>query len=230
MSGASNYDSLDLLTIGDEQLVILYRDGKHARARDELILRHHHWVHRVAAFFAKKSNLRPDLLPDAKQIASMALLEAIDKYDPERVRGPARCSFRTFLGTVFRNRFIDFLKKTRRAERPIDRSRLKKRPNTEKRKTAASRNDRGWFLDSSLEDPALLTQRGEELTRLRQAVEVLSSSKHMIFERLSEGDNLSAISKEMGISYDATRRLLQKMLKLLQQQLKSPNDSSQLER
>src|SRR5262249_42067569 len=115
-------DEIDLLAIGDEELIGLYRGGTCPGARNEVVLRHFSWIKRVAAMYANNSRLRRDLSPDAKQIAGMALLEAMAKYDMKRAKGPDRCSFRSFLVHVFRNRFRDFLKITYRAERRYDRS------------------------------------------------------------------------------------------------------------
>jgi RNA polymerase sigma factor (sigma-70 family) len=205
---------LDLMGIGDEQLIVLLRGGKCQEAREELVLRYLPWTRRVAIVFATSARLPKDSVADVRQIASMALLEAISKYDPARAEGAGRCSFRTFLFHVFRNRFRDFLKKTRRAERRYDRS-LAAAFALEEGAGQTAKKQRGWSIDVESDDPALVVQQHEEMARLVDAVNVLSSSKHMIWKRVCEGDNLQAIAKELGISYDATRRRLQKTLKLL---------------
>ena len=66
---------------------------------------------------------------------------------------------------------------------------------------------------------ASLAERHEEMARLVDAINVLSSSKHIIWEGLCAGNNLREIAKELGISYDATRRRLRKTLNLLRRQV-----------
>src|SRR5262245_29142789 len=97
MHAAVNNGAIDLLATGDEGLIALLRLGKCPEAREELVLRYLPWTRRVATIYATGARLRNDSVPDVRQIASMALLETIAKYDTEQVHAIVRCSFRTFL-------------------------------------------------------------------------------------------------------------------------------------
>jgi RNA polymerase sigma factor (sigma-70 family) len=225
MKGTSGGDVPDLMATGDEQLIVLFRGGKCPEAREELILRYLRWTRHAATMQARKARLAPDFLEDGRQIGNMALLEAIDKYDTEQVLSAGGCSFRTFLGHVFRNRYLDFLKKTRRAERRYDRSFAAALAIEEGRNLARTSFDRDCFSVSEIGDPALLVERREERARLEDAINALSTSKHVIWIRLCAGAKLKTIAKDLGISYDATRRRLGKTLNLLRRQVEGRENS-----
>jgi RNA polymerase sigma factor (sigma-70 family) len=154
----------------------------------------------------------------------MALLEAIGKYDTEQAQKAARSSFRTFLFHVFRNRFRDFLKKTRREERPYDRS-FTAAVTLEEGLKRPIRTHYDWSAYEMTDDPAVLAQRHEEMARLVDAINVLSSSKYMVWQSVCAGNNLKTIAKELGISYDATRRRLNKTLKVLKRHVEGREKS-----
>jgi RNA polymerase sigma factor (sigma-70 family) len=213
MNAVISNAAVDLMATGDERLIALLRSGKCPEAREELVLRYLPWTRRVAIVYATGARLRKDAVPDVRQVASMALLEAIVKYDTEQAQ-KARASFRTFLFHVFQNRFRDFLKKTRRAERRYDRS-LSAAMALEEGATRPPRRKQVGSIHDESDDPAVLAARHEEMARLVDAINVLSSSKHMIWESVCAGNNLQTIAKELGISYDATRRRLRKTLNLL---------------
>jgi RNA polymerase sigma factor (sigma-70 family) len=215
----SDPEKLDLLAVGDEQLILLDRKAHYPGARDELMVRYLAWVRRVATIHSRSARLRRDLLPDAKQIGSMALLEALSKYRTEWAVEDQRCSFRTFLLLVFRNRFRDFLRNTLRAERRYERSIAAAQAVEDGSKAIQRKNGKAWPVVGHISDPALQVERREAMARLERAIETLSSTKHRIWTLLCAGANLNEVAGELGISYDATRRRLRKTVGLLKRQV-----------
>jgi RNA polymerase sigma factor (sigma-70 family) len=210
-------EPIDLLATGDEKLIALFRDGSCPEARDELILRYLRWTRRGITVQAYKAGLNPSFLPDAQQIAGMALLEAIDKFDTEHK--PASSSFQTFLWHVITNRFRDFLKRTRRAESRYKRSSTSAVKEKKARGAAAIDNEGFLFIDEK-GDPARLAEEQEQMDRLADAINALSTTKHLIWIRVLAGAKITAIAEELGISYDATRRRLRKTVDVLRRQVK----------
>jgi hypothetical protein len=109
----------DLLALGDEQLLVLFREQGCLAARDELVTRYLPFTRRFAGQKARRFRLSAAWLPDFEQCAALALLEAMSRFD-ERRAGDRK--FDGFLRLVLRTRLFDFVKALWRFEIHYDRT------------------------------------------------------------------------------------------------------------
>jgi RNA polymerase sigma factor (sigma-70 family) len=200
----------DLLALGDEELIARFRADGLAAAREELVLRYLSFTQRFVVKHARRVGLAAMHIPDAQQQAALALLEAIDHYDAQAFPYEQRCSFHGFLNVVLRARFSDFVKIVWRAERRRDHSAGSQ--DTRRPGGSVSPDPAEW-QDHRQSDPAELVLEREERARLEQAVRDLTSSKRFLWDRLSAGEKLPVLARQLGISYPAARRRLKRAMR-----------------
>ena len=105
-------------TIGqqsDAALVLLARHEPNGLAFQELLIRHYDYVRRLVGRRGTEWGWRWDAIEDAQSDATFAIIQAIDRFDPNRSGSNGRpCSFRTFLTGVVVDQLIDFGRKRKR--------------------------------------------------------------------------------------------------------------------
>jgi RNA polymerase sigma factor (sigma-70 family) len=197
----------DLLTLGDEQLLVLFREQNCLAARDELVTRYLSFTRRFAGQKARRFRLSAGWLPDVEQCAAVALMEAMSRFDEGRARGR---KFDGFLRLVLRARLLDFVKALWRFEKHYDRTIAAAQALRDEVAAASARTSHARSIAEGIADPAAIAAAREELDRLDKALEALTTTTHHILEHRSNGGKLSAVARELGISYDAARRRLRK--------------------
>jgi RNA polymerase sigma-B factor len=85
--------------LSTEELFDAYQRTRDREAREELIARFLALAHRLARRFARSSE--PD--EDLRQVASVALIKAVDRFDPERGTSFATYAIPTILGELKRH-------------------------------------------------------------------------------------------------------------------------------
>ena len=104
----------------DEELAWLAQHGDVQRAWAEVRRRTLHWVEPLVAHLVHGLPLRQGDLPDAQQVAGLAIREALLRFDLDQLDGPNPCHLNTFLNQVIRYGVSNFARGTQRSERPYD--------------------------------------------------------------------------------------------------------------
>jgi RNA polymerase sigma factor (sigma-70 family) len=203
--------TLDLAQVPDEDLVSLAQlDARHPAAR-VLLTRLYGWTQRLIGQYARRTGLRPDDREDAQQEAVFAILEALGAYDVSRPASPRPCCFRTFLAHVVTARFRNFLKRLRRTQTRYGRA-------TQAALEAPSAGGR------KAPDPCQVVLAAEAALQLRRAVEGLSPPERALWDGLAAGVPLRALARDLGLSYEAAKRLRRRVLGRLRCRLQGRPD------
>ena len=141
---------------------------------------------------------------DAQQEAAVALARAVVEYDPARSREPEHYPFIKFLRRRLRTHLGNHFRKHFRGERHLNR-----RLTLENLEHIAATSDRGLgcLLSASNADPEFLARAREALTRVELIMSGLSAELRLVWRGLLAGTDLHAIAAEMGVSYDAAKRM-----------------------
>jgi RNA polymerase sigma factor (sigma-70 family) len=218
---AKKYD-LDLLKMGDEELVVLAQECEFRPAADELVLRYHEPIGRVIAHKARLTTLTARDVEDAQQNVFFALCEAIASYRTLEMAKPGGCRFRSYAGTVALARFWDFVKRVRRLQKRCHcRAELAGRDPAEGIQRG-SRLHALFVPRQHCSDPTEAAARQEALRALNQALQSLDHPMQALWQQLAAGQKLRQIAQERGLSYDALKRQRRTLLSKLARVLKQP--------
>jgi RNA polymerase sigma factor (sigma-70 family) len=197
----------------DDPIRLPHQAGIPAAAAS-LLPRHFQWVRRIIAKEARRVGLARTDTEDAQQEGLFAFWHAVAKF--ETSERPGCCSFRTFLWVVVMDRFRDYVRRLRRWEDHYDRT---VRPEDLE---GANRNEQDWADER--ENPVSQLTGQEFQRRLDQAIKSLKPQARMMWEQLAAGQPLRAIAAELQMSYDQGKRLRQRVLADLAQELRSWTD------
>jgi RNA polymerase sigma factor (sigma-70 family) len=207
--------------LSDEELVRLIQSGACPAAVGELLLRHFEAMSRLLLLWGKRARLRRPDREDVCQEVLTRLLEASSKYDVKRAVGPNRCSFRTFLGALARDRFRDVTRTLRRFERHFDRSVPVEVLLDEE---AAGRPSRMHGIKRTTmsvpDDPITAADRREFLVLVDAALLEFDGTARGLWERLADDASLPTIAPLLGLSYDQGKRLRERLHEALRHRLR----------
>lgn len=190
--------------VRDEELVRLFKQHRDLAARNNLILRYRREVAEMVACQADTRGLSWQDVEDAQQTAVFWMIEAISQYNADGA-GVQNCRFRSFLHMVINRRLIDLARRSRRIflRDPL-------------------------YLELAEDDsqePASRAQHDEDHASLRKAVDKLDRDCRKLWEALLSGRSLRDAGASMGRSYDATKRLRQRLIKHLRRSLRGGKDA-----
>jgi RNA polymerase sigma factor (sigma-70 family) len=196
-------------------LIALLQEGTRQSAQRELVIRHLPFTRRFVIKHARRVGLAPSYVADAQQEAALALLEAIGRYNPQNYPPEHRCSFHTFLNVVLRARFSDFVKLVWRAERHRQHCCASGKILNGQQAYKVALADLANWEDPRQSDPALAVEKQEQMERVAELLQDLTSSKRFLWERLAAGVKLPMAARQLGISYAAARRRLRKTIRFI---------------
>lgn len=200
----------DWSTYTDEELAWLAQHGELRRAWEEFRRRTLPWVAPLVIYLVHRLPLRDDDLPDAQQMADLAIHEALVHFDLVQLDGPNPCHLTTFLNRMIRSRVFDFAQRMQRAERPYDR----------KLTVADAAETVGDARKSPRdEDPAKLAADREDWERVKAALAQLPALVRQVLERWAHGETLQEIADDLGQPYKKIWNLKEKTIKQLRAQL-----------
>lgn len=180
----------------------------------ELVMRYFDRACGIIQRLGLSTNLNVQDLEDAKQDSVFALLKAIKRFDPTK-----RCSFATFLHRVVTDRFRDFCKHTRRANRRFGYNTYVGSHRS------GDEDDSRLSFESNVSDrpdrqPPNVCQWRETLARLHSTMNDLDEPMQRFLRSLLRKDSLRSAAMAVGFSYDkakrARRRLQSEMLRILE--------------
>ncbi len=199
----------------DEELAWLAQHEELRRAWEEVRRRTLHWVAPLVIYLVRRLPLRDAELPDAQQIADLAIYEALDRFDLAQLNGPNPCHLTTFLNRMVRSRVFDFAQRMQRLERPYDR----------KLTAAGAAETVGDARKSPRdEDPAKLAADREAWERVKEALAQLPELPRQVLERWAHGETVQEIAEDLGQPYKKIWDLKAKTTKQLRAQLRGSAD------
>ncbi len=193
----------------DEELAWLAQHGDLRPAWEEVRRRTLPWVAPLVAHLVHGLPLRDGDLPDAQQVAALAIREALLRFDLGQLDGPNPCHFTTFLNQMIRSRVSNFARGTQRAERRYDHS----------LDAADAAGTAGDAHKSKDEDPAQLAAGREDQARLEAALAELPELARQVLEGVRQGKTVQEIAQELGQPYKRIWNLKEKVMKQLRSQL-----------
>jgi RNA polymerase sigma factor (sigma-70 family) len=220
----------DLSGLPDETLIVLAHDEQCLRARETIILRYCSVAEHLAVKWVRRARLREAETPDAKQTALLALLEALQAFDPAHV-GPS-CCFCTFMWNFVTARLSNFVRKVRRLElrrgyrQSSDGS---ERPENDRWRSAISRatvNER--------EDPVLILEARELADGLESVLGGLRPIERLIWQQgFVSAKKQCVLARELGLSGRTLKRrcaaLLRKLVARLYRHIQGRDCPDQLD-
>jgi RNA polymerase sigma factor (sigma-70 family) len=198
----------DFSALSDECIIERIRHGEGGcRAIGELVGRHRDWMRRNIEVWASKAACLLEDIEDAKQNSLFALLYAIRTYQAP-CSETGYCSFRTYLGSVQRLRFDNYLRHLRREEGHLDRRiRAAQVLSDSVPPLAPPARPQHGNADGG-PDPVSNAQQHELSERLHEALQHLDPRSREICEHLTNGMPRRDIAARLGISYYAVRKLI----------------------
>ncbi len=194
--------------LADEILVVLAQEANFLPARQELLARFYDSMCRQINGLTRRCWVSAADRDDAQGEGVFALLEAIARYDTGQLGRETGRSFRSFLRTVVRARFTNFLRNTgrrRRRYRPL--SAL-----GDLSPAAGCGRGRRGTGNPVGNDPCLAAIGREDAARLHQALLTLDDQMQRLWQQLAAGASLQEIAQSWGASYDQVRRRRRKLL------------------
>jgi RNA polymerase sigma factor (sigma-70 family) len=161
------------------------------RGLAELMCRHRHWMNLCIHKWGKRAGCLREDIRDAQQEGWFLLAAAAGAFHPSPP-GEKRRSFRSFLGFVLKYRFSDIVKRLRRRESHLDRRVEPAR--------ALNQLDRG-------PDPVLRAQWREMKDTLDRGLNGLDARARLVWDKLLAEEPLRKIAADLGMSYQAVRRV-----------------------
>jgi RNA polymerase sigma factor (sigma-70 family) len=199
-------------TLRDEELVRLIQSGECPAAISELLLRHYDAMSRLLALWGKRARLRVPDQEDMRQEVLSRLLEALADYNVDRAVGPNRCSFRTFLGALARDRFRNAMRAYRRFEGHYDRTVQGEALLADEANGNTSTPHGITHVTLSVtDDPFVAADRRELRALLDAALLDFDGTARDLWDRLDQEKSLRALAPLLGMSYDQAKRLREKL-------------------
>jgi RNA polymerase sigma factor (sigma-70 family) len=204
--------------LSDELLVELVEESHLAPAEQVLLERYVPLVHRLAKNVVRHfRGLRRDW-DDVLQVAYLAFVEAIRRYDLQQHSRARVCGFRTFLRLVVSRRVYNYLRAFMRWQRHLD-----PRIDLELFLTEDSDQALAAVAGKNL-DPAWLAEQAESLGRLARAIEALPQRLQRLCEATLEGRRATEIAREFGVSPRTVQRWSQQTFVRLQRMLQEGDE------
>jgi RNA polymerase sigma factor (sigma-70 family) len=196
----------DVQTLSDEELVRSAREKDSSDALRELVARHCPRMKRLLSLWARTTCLGPADRDDARQDVAFALWQAIEDFGSQSGDLDRAVCFRSFLWSVLRDRFLNFVRNARRRERILDRS-ARAEDVLEKMAGALRVDGLVYRREAGVGDPAVLMSWRELWACLNQAVLGLTEPARQLWEAQKTGQSLRASAALTGMSYDQAKRL-----------------------
>ena len=205
-----NQPGEDLLE--DEELAFLAENCGCSTARQELLMRFYEWSNRLIAQLGRRRGLALADVEDAQQDAVFGILKAIQRFDARRVGQGNRAGFRAFLHRILSDRFKDFVKQLWRSK-THDGHPIRPSDKLDRGVPACGLDD--WADPERDSDPEAMAESNEVHVLFWEAVKHLDGVEYSLVSALLSGSRLRQISRELGISYDAAKRLRRRLRKRL---------------
>ena len=196
----------DYTHLSDEDLAIRARDHGDLDARNSLLVRCFHVSAGMICPVVCRGRLAGRAWEDAQQVASLAVLDAIQAYK-DVPPGPRRVGrFRRFLCTVARRRVLNQARNQHRIEKHFCRKGFAVLPDGEPVGMAAG--------------PVELAEWREMIAGVRRAVDRLPATDRHLVETLVSEESLQAAAATESLPYKVARRRLQRLVLVLRHALR----------
>jgi DNA-directed RNA polymerase specialized sigma24 family protein len=195
--------------LSDEDLAVRARHQHDRRAQETLLDRHLPRIEALAPAVAAAVGLPRGDWDDAKQVARLAILEAIAGYN-DVPPGPEREGrFRRFLNWVAHSRLCDQARGVRRHAQHFW---------PETHGIPAGSPPAGEPIDPAA-DPARIAERHELVEWVQREMGRLTPEERRLVETLVSDESLLAVAAEMHLTYGVAKRRRERIIDLLQQAL-----------